>query len=62
MGGLTNRDDLWAELDRLGVPFREPVATLVDRYMRSPDTLKKDGPPRYPVSYTHLTLPTTPYV
>ena len=39
------------------------VATVVDRATGAGEVIKAEGLEyRYPVSYTHLTLPTTPYV
>ena len=44
---LGDTADMWRRLDELA-----PLGDAVDAVLRTPD----------PVSYTHLTLPTTPYV
>ena len=49
------------EMTAIGVPMagRGPRA---DEYLAAMRSLWEDEAPSYPVSYTHLTLPTTPYV
>ena len=44
-----------AEEDRQGIPFVGPAGKLLDKMLASIDLTRA-------VSYTHLTLPTTPYV
>ena len=65
---VRTRDDLLDELrDLVTAHARPDLQTPIDGLLLSRVT-QHQGPPEYslteplPVSYTHLTLPTTPYV
>ena len=59
MDGVLNPRDAFGSHDDADHVYNTPRAWFMERYL-NPHTKKWDGPDA--VSYTHLTLPTTPYV
>ena len=59
---IDTQEELASRLNEAGFKVTQATVSRDIRALKMMKVTGKDGKSRYAVSYTHLTLPTTPYV